>query len=104
MNNHMIVLCSKPEHGKVLHSRREWNENIGNKVTIKMNDEEKTEYTGELVGSDSVFGIQIKVGDNKITLPLPFVYEVSTVNNNVFSGCFKNVVLHINQYPVDIIK
>ncbi|UKJ89738.2 hypothetical protein MACJ_002992 [Theileria orientalis] len=76
MSNHVIVLCTHPEGSSVLHSRREWNENKGKDVTITMNDEERTEFNGVLMGSDSTFGINIKIGDENVTLPLPFVHTV----------------------------
>ncbi|UKK02732.2 hypothetical protein MACK_002829 [Theileria orientalis] len=76
MNNHAIVLCTHPEGSNVLHSRREWNENKGKNVTITMNNEDKTEFNGILMGSDSTFGIKIKMGEENVTLPLPFVDKV----------------------------
>ncbi|AFZ81394.1 hypothetical protein BEWA_008040 [Theileria equi strain WA] len=75
LKNHTILLETRTSKQAILQCRKDWNDHIGDIVTITFNNSDE-KVTGRLMGSYNALGICLNVANLKTTFPLSFIYEV----------------------------
>ncbi|GIX65289.1 uncharacterized protein BcabD6B2_47240 [Babesia caballi] len=81
--NHTLMLVARhsqrrADEGKPkrLICRRDWNEQVGRKVTVTFTDSGAAPVVGVMLGSHSALGLDLEVSGERQTLPLSFIRDV----------------------------
>ncbi|GFE54426.1 hypothetical protein BaOVIS_018300 [Babesia ovis] len=82
ISTHTLLLMVRdpaPKAIKELLCRRDWNCNIGKKVSITFTDETSPKLRGIMKGSHSSLGLSVEVKGKQQTLPLNFIQKVELI-------------------------